>query len=259
LGLYFLESGANQRASTVIYDRTNSCISGVRPEDFDWRRLFAGATWFHTTGITPALSQDAADTVLAAARIARSAGLEVSVDLNYRKKLWNYGQSAVTVMRQLAEQATVLIANEEDIQKCLGIEPAGVDVHKGHLDPAAFVELAAQVKDSFPLVHSVAITLRVSHSASQNGWGALLHGPSGVYHSPSYQISDIVDRVGGGDSFAAGLIFGLNEYPHDHQKALDFAVAASCLKHSILGDFNLSTRAEIEALIAGDASGRVQR
>lgn len=258
VGIYYIESGANQRASNVVYDRDFSSISMVQSGDFDWRAIFEGATWFHVTGITPALSQNAADTAIAAAKAAKQAGCTVSVDLNYRKKLWNYGKKASDVMRELVAFADVIIANEEDIQKCLGIN-ADIDVTKGKLQSDDYQKLAAKVKDAFPNVSAVAVTLRESHSADYNGWSAVLLGKTGFYTSRKYEITDIVDRVGGGDSFSAGLIFGLLEFPADEAKALEFAVAASCLKHSVPGDFNLVTRKEVEALCGGDGSGRVQR
>ena len=259
LGIYFLETGANQRASLVVYDREHSAISQAKPGDFDWSTILQGCKWFHTTGITPALSQSAADCAIEAAKAARAAGAEVSVDLNFRKKLWNYGKQAPEVMRELAKHATVIIANEEDIQMCLGIEAKGVDVKGGHLTTEAYRVLSEQVKKEFPNIHTVAVTMRVSKSADRNGWGAVIHGKTGFFASRSYEIDDIIDRVGGGDSFGAGLIQGLLEHGKDEEKAINFAVAASCLKHSVGGDFNLSTKPEVEALLGGDASGRVQR
>lgn len=259
VGIYFLETGANQRASTVVYDRDGSSISRVKPGDFDWASICKGARWFHVTGITPALSQSAADAALEAVKEAKKAGLTVSIDLNYRKKLWNYGKKAPEVMRELTKHADVVIANEEDVQKCLGIEAEGVDVTSGELDTAAYERLAARVKTEFPNLSHVAITLRESRSADRNGWSAALHGKTGFHLSKKYDIDDIVDRVGGGDSFSAGLIFALLEWPANEAYALEFAVAASCLKHSVSGDFNLVNRAEVEALCKGDGSGRVQR
>ncbi|MDR3284076.1 MAG: sugar kinase [Treponema sp.] len=258
VGIYFVENGAMQRPSAVVYDRDYSSISLVNPGDFDWKAVFAGAKWFHVTGITPALTQSAADSAIEAVRAAKGLGLTVSVDLNYRKKLWNYGKKAPEVMRELARHADVIIANEEDIQKCLGIE-AKVDVTSGSLDTAVYKDLAGQVKKEFPNVSAVAVTLRESKSADRNGWSAALSGKTGFYLSKHYGLDDIVDRVGGGDSFSAGLIFGLLEFPSDEEYALNFAVAASALKHSIPGDFNLTTRDQVEALCKGDGSGRVQR
>lgn len=259
VGIYFLETGANQRPSLVVYDREGSAISLVKPGDFDWPSIFKGAKWFHLTGITPALSRGTADVSLEAVKAARSAGLRISIDLNYRKKLWNYGAKAPEVMRELVRHADVAIANEEDIQKCLDIEAQGVDVSSGSLDVAAYEALAGRVKAEFPNLSQVAITLRESRSADRNAWSAALHGKSGFHLSRKYEIEDIVDRVGGGDSFSAGLIFGLLEFGDDEAKALEFATAASCLKHSVEGDLNLVRRAEVENLLKGDGSGRVQR
>ena len=253
LGIYFLETGANQRPSLVVYDRANSAIAEAVPADFNFDEILNGADWFHTTGITPAISQGAADCALAAMKAAKKAGATVSIDLNYRKKLWNYGKKAPEVMRELVKYADVVIANEEDIQKCLGIEAT-----KGELDTKVYEELAAKVKEQFPNVSVVAITLRESKSADHNGWSAALSGKTGFYLSRHYEITDIVDRVGGGDSFAAGIIYALSHF-EDEQYAINFAVASSCLKHSISGDFNLTRLNEVKALCEGDGSGRVQR
>ena len=257
-GIYFLETGADQRASQVVYDRAGSAISLAKRGDFDWSAIFAGADWFHFTGITPAISRSAAETCLEAASAAKVAGVKVSVDLNYRKKLWAYGVKASEMMRPLVAQADVLIANEEDIQLALGIEAKGADPAKGEVGAEAYRRLAATTRAEFSNLSAVAITLRESRSADRNGWSAALDGAKGFRLSRKYQIEDIVDRVGGGDSFAAGLIFGLLEYG-DEERALEFAVAASALKHSIPGDINLASRAEIEALASGEAGGRVQR
>jgi 2-dehydro-3-deoxygluconokinase len=259
LGIYFLETGANQRPSNVVYDRDGSCISAVKPGDFDWAAILEGADWFHITGITPALSLSAAEAALEAVKAAKTAGLRVSIDLNYRKKLWNYGRKAPEVMRSLAAFADVIVANEEDVQMCLGIEPERVDVTKGKLGTGQYKALAGKVKDEFPNVKVMAITLRESRSADRNGWSGILQGESGFHVSKAYEIDDIVDRVGGGDSFSAALIYGLLNFTGDEAKALEFAVAASALKHSIPGDLNLSTKSEIENLLKGDGSGRVQR
>jgi 2-dehydro-3-deoxygluconokinase len=259
-GIYFLETGADQRASLVAYDRSGSAASAMKPGDFDWGAIMAGADWFHVTGITPALSRSAAEASIEAAKAARAAGAKVSVDLNYRKKLWNYGVKAPEMMGKLAELADVIIANEEDLQLGLGISPAagGADPSKGKVGCEAYRAMAESAKQAYPQVGIVAVTLRESKSADRNGWSAVLLGKSGFLHSKAYELEDIVDRVGGGDSFAAGLIYGLLEYG-DEAKALEFAVAASALKHSIPGDFNLATREEIERLAAGDGSGRVSR
>ncbi len=259
LGIYFLECGADQRPSNVVYDREGSSISRAGGDSFDWNAVFAGATWFHLTGITPALSASAAEASLRAMTAARASGCTVSIDLNYRKKLWNYGKKASEVMRGLVALADVVVANEEDVQKCLGIEAPGVDVASGELDSGAYRALAERVRSEFPNLSRVAVTLRESRSADRNGWSAVLSSPSGFCSSRRYDIDDIVDRVGGGDAFSAGLIFALLEYPGDDRRALEFAAAASCLKHSIPGDFNLCTREEVEALLAGNSSGRVNR
>jgi 2-dehydro-3-deoxygluconokinase len=255
-GIYFLETGADQRASQVVYDRAGSAASSMKSGDFDWPDIFADADWFHVTGITPALSRSAADAAIEAAAAARAAGAKVSVDLNFRKKLWNYGAKAPDVMGRLAELADVLIANEEDLQLGLGISPAGLSAGRG--GPDAYRALAEAARERYPGIGIVAVTLRESKSADRNGWSAVLSGSSGFRVSRAYELEDIVDRVGGGDSFAAGLVFGLLEYA-DEARALEFAVAASALKHTIPGDFNLATREEIERLVAGDRSGRVNR
>lgn len=257
LGVYFLENGANQRPSRVTYDRAGSSISTAKPTDFDWDAVFDGADWFHISGVTPAISASAAELSVAAARAAREKGLTVSCDYNYRKNLWRYGKSAPDVMRELVAFAHVGIANEEDCQKALGIE-SDVEVASGHLGDEKYRTLAERVLEAFPNLERQVITLRESHSADHNGWSAVLHNRNGFLTSRHYEITDIVDRVGGGDSFAAGLIYGLRAY-RDDQKALEFATAASCLKHSILGDINRLTCAEVESLMGGDASGRVQR
>jgi len=256
-GIYFLETGADQRPSMVVYDRAGSAASQMRPGDFQWDEIFEGADWFHFTGITPALSRSAADACLEAAKAARAAGAKVSIDLNFRKKLWNYGVKAPEVMRGLVALADVLIANEEDIQLGLGLK-AEVEAGGSGMATSAYQALAARTKAEFPNLSVVGITLRESLSADRNGWSAVLDGRQGFRCSRKYALNDIVDRVGGGDSFAAGLIFGLLEYD-DEAKALEFAVAASALKHSIPGDLNLVSREEVERLAAGDGSGRVQR
>ena len=258
LGIYFFENGSCARPSVVVYDREESCISRCGAGSFDWQRIFEGAHWLHVSGITPAISQAAADATLEAMEAAQGAGLTVSVDLNYRKKLWKYGKSAPEVMVPLMEFCQVVIANEEDIQKSLGIAAPLVDVDSGHLEEESYRQLAERVRELYPTVELVAITLRESHSADSNGWSAVLLGKGGFHRSKKYEIADIVDRVGSGDAFAAGLIYGLQEFPEE-ERALDFAVAASCLKHTIPGDFNLITKDEVLALMAGGVSGRVQR
>jgi 2-dehydro-3-deoxygluconokinase len=257
LGIYFLENGANQRPSRVTYDRLGSSISTARATDFDWDAVFDGTDWFHISGVTPAISASAAELSIAAARAARGHGLTVSCDYNYRKNLWRYGKSAPEVMRELVGLATVGIANEEDCQKALGID-IDVDVKSGTIERDKYRALADRVLRAFPNLERQVITLRESHSADHNGWSAVMFDRKEFLSSRHYEITDIVDRVGGGDSFAAGMIYGLRAYK-DGQRALEFATAASCLKHSILGDVNRVGVAEVEALMAGDASGRVQR
>lgn len=257
VGIYYLEAGANQRPSKVVYDRAYSSISECKPGDFDWQAIFAGAKWFHITGITPALTQSAAEASLESVKAAKAAGVTVSCDFNFRGKLWNYGKTAPEVMTELVKFVDVGIANEEDCQKSLGIT-ADVDVETGELDTSKYEALSAKMMEVFPNFSVMAITLRESKSADRNGWSACLRDKDGFRLSRHYEITDIIDRVGGGDSFASALIYGLTAY-EDRQQSLEFAVAASCLKHSILGDFNRVTVAEVERLMSGDASGRVQR
>jgi 2-dehydro-3-deoxygluconokinase len=257
LGIYFLEAGANQRPSKVVYDRSGSAMAAAKPGDFDWDVVLDGVTWFHVTGVTPAISQSAADLAIDGARRAREKGITVSCDYNYRKNLWKYGTSARDVMRELVRHVNVGIANEEDCQQALGIE-LDVDVASGSLATDRYRSVAERVLEEFPNLDRQVITLRESHSADRNGWSAVLHNRKDFLVSRRYEITDIVDRVGAGDSFGAGLIYGLLAYGDD-ARALEFATAASCLKHSILGDFNRVSVAEVEALVAGESSGRVQR
>jgi len=257
VGIYYLEAGANQRPSKVVYDRAGSSICEAQPGDFDWQNIFDGAKWLHITGITPALSESAADLSLEAVKAAKQAGVTVSCDFNFRGKLWKWGKTAPEVMTELVKYVDVGIANEEDCQKSLGIT-VDVDVESGELDTAKYEALSAKVLEVFPDMSTIAITLRESYSADRNGWSACLRDADGFKLSTRYEMTDIVDRVGGGDSFASALIYGLNAY-EERQQSLEFAVAASCLKHSILGDFNRVSVAEVEHLMGGDASGRVQR
>ena len=257
VGIYFLETGANQRPSKVVYDRAGSSICMAQPGDFDWHKIFTGARWLHITGITPALSESAAALSLEAVVAAKEAGITVSCDFNFRGKLWKWGKTAPEVMTELVKYVDVGIANEEDCQKSLGIT-VDVDVESGELDTAKYEALSQKVLDSFPDMSAIAITLRESYSADRNGWSACLRDEGGFRLSRRYEMTDIIDRVGGGDSFASALIYGLNAYD-DRQKSLEFAVAASCLKHSISGDFNRVSVPEVELLMGGDASGRVQR
>ena len=257
VGIYYLETGANQRPSKVIYDRAGSSICECGPGDFDWDEIFKDAKWFHITGITPALSQSAADLSLESVKAAKAHGVTVSCDFNFRGKLWKYGKTAPEVMNELVKYVDVGIANEEDCQKSLGIS-AGVHVESGELDIAKYEALSEKVLEVFPNMSTIAITLRESRSADINGWSACMRDASGFYLSRQYEMKDIIDRVGGGDSFASAFIYGLNAY-EDRDESLNFAVAASCLKHSISGDFNRVSVAEAEKLMGGDASGRVQR
>ncbi|HEV3207194.1 MAG TPA: sugar kinase [Terriglobales bacterium] len=257
MGVYYVEAGANQRPSKVVYDRDNSAIALAKPGAIDWDRTLQDAGWFHVTGITPAISASAADLALEAAKKAREKGITVSCDLNYRKNLWKWGKPAAEVMRELTKNVDIAIANEEDVQMALAIE-AAVDVHSGKLDRGQYEKLTFRVLSEFANLKAIAITLRESRSASHNGWSACLNDRKTFAVSRHYEITHIVDRVGTGDCFAAGLIYGLQTLPA-HQEALEFAVAASCLKHSIPGDFSRSSVEEVNALLQGDGSGRVQR
>lgn len=260
VGIYFLETGAVARASKVVYDRANSAISDIKPGMIDWDAVFKDAQWFHWTGITPAISQGAADVCLEAIKAANERGITVSTDLNYRKNLWKYGKTASEVMTLLVEGCDVILGNEEDAEKVFGIKPEGFDVANtgGEVDSKEFESVCTQMMKRFPRAKKVIITLRGSINANHNTWGGVLYSDK-LYESQRYNITHIVDRVGGGDSFMGGLIYGLITYPNNDQKALDFAVAASCLKHTIYGDFNLVTVAEVENLMKGDGSGRVAR
>lgn len=257
VGIYFLENGANQRPSNVIYDRAGSSIALMEKGEADWDEIFKGADWFHISGITPAISKNAKEASLEAVIKAKEHGVTVSCDFNYRNKLWKYGETAVQVMSELVKYVDVGIANEEDCQKSLGIN-VDVDVESGSLDTDKYKMLGDKVLQAFPNLKMIAITLRESRSADSNGWSACLSDRERFYISRKYDIKDIIDRVGGGDSFAAGLIYGLGTY-ENKQEALEFAVAASCLKHSISGDYNRVKFADVEKLMGGDASGRVNR
>ena len=259
LGIYFLETGAVSRGSKVVYDRANSAVSEIKPGMIDWNKVFEGANWFHWTGITPAISQSAAEVCLEAIKKANELGVTVSCDLNFRKNLWNYGKKAGDVMPELVAGTDVVLGNEEDAEMVLGIKPEGVDVTGGHVEAAAYESVSKQIMARFPRVKKVITTLRGSVNANHNSWAGVLWDGKTLFESPTYQITHIVDRVGGGDSFMGGLIYGLLTYKNDDQKALNFAVAASCLKHTIYGDFNQVTVDEVEKLMGGDASGRVAR
>ena len=257
MGIYFLENGANQRPSVVVYDRSDSAIALAKPGDIDWNAAFSHCNWFHFTGITPAISESARGLCVEAVKAAKQKGLTVSCDFNFRKNLWKYGKHATEVMPELVKLCDIGIANEEDCQKSLGIE-AGVSVESGKLEADQYKQLGEKVLSLYPNLRMIAITLRESKSADHNRWAACLNDGKNFLLSRKYEITDIVDRVGGGDSFAAGLIHGLGTY-ESKRDALEFAVAASCLKHSILGDFNRATKEEVMKLMQGDGSGRVQR
>lgn len=261
LGVYFLETGAVNRGSKVIYDRANSAMSEIEPGMVDWKAVFQDAQWFHWTGITPAISQSAAAACLEAVKIASTMGLTVSTDLNYRAKLWKHEGDREKIMTELTSYCDIILGNEEDAEKHFGIQPEGLDVTtQGEaVNADAFLSVCEQMQAKFPRAQKIITTLRGSISASHNSWAGVLYDGTTLFKSMEYQITHIVDRVGGGDSFMGGLIYGLLHFPEDNQKALDFAVAASCLKHTIKGDANLVTLTEIEKLINGDASGRVVR
>lgn len=261
LGIYFLEIGAVARPSKVVYDRAHSSISTIERGMIDWEEVFHDADWFHWTGITPAISASAAEVCLEACQVANKMGVTVSCDLNFRKNLWKYGKTAAEIMPELVACCDVILGNEEDAEKVFGIKPEGFDVTatQGEVDAAAFRSVCTQLMERFPRAKKVIITLRGSINANHNTWGGVLFNGEKLYESPRYDITHIVDRVGGGDSFMGGLIYGLREFKGDDQRALNFAVAASALKHTIYGDFNLVTVAEVENLMKGDGSGRVSR
>ena len=257
MGIYFLETGSNQRPSKVVYDRAESAIAIAPIDLFDWEKIFEGADWFHISGIAPAISASAAELSLAACKAAQKCGVTVSCDLNYRKNLWKYGKEAKEVMSEIAKYIDVAIANEEDFQKSLGIT-ASSDVESGSLDRNVYEGIAKKAMELYPNLKRVAITLRESKSADRNDWAACIYDGKEFYVSRKYEITDIVDRVGGGDSFSGGLIYGLLTY-EKQSDALEYAVAASCLKHTISGDYNRVTVPEVVALMKGSGSGRVER
>ncbi len=261
VGIYFLETGAVARASKVVYDRAGSAIAEIKPGMVNWKEVLKDAQYFHWTGITPALSQGAADACLEAIKTANEMGVWVSCDLNYRKNLWKYGKTASEIMPELVAGCDVILGNEEDAEKVFGIKPEGFDVSHtgGDVNAAEFESVCQQLMKKFPRAKKVIITLRGSINANHNTWGGCLYDGKTLFQSRRYDITHIVDRVGGGDSFMGGLLYGLIAYPENDQKTLDFAVAASCLKHTIYGDFNMVTVSEVEALMGGDGSGRVVR
>jgi len=259
IGIYFLEAGAVARSSKVVYDRAHSSISEIKPGMINWEQVFENTQWFHWTGITPAISQSAADALKEAIDVANRMGITVSTDLNFRKNLWKYGKKASEVMPDLVAGCDIILGNEEDADMVFGIKPEGVNVSGGHVDAAAYQSVCEQLMVRFPRAKKVIVTLRGSINANHNNWSGVLWDGKQLLKAPDYDITHIVDRVGGGDSFMGGLIYGLITYAGDAQKALNFAVAASCLKHTIHGDYNLVTVAEVENLMKGDGSGRVSR
>lgn len=259
LGIYFLEHGAVHRGSKVVYDRAGSALATIETGMINWKTVFKDATWFHWTGITPAISEGAAAVCLEAVRTAKELGLAVSCDLNYRSKLWKWGAQPREVMHDLVALSDVAIGNEEDAAKVFGIHAPDTDVTSGQLEAGKYRHVCELLAERFPNLNTIAITLRGSLSASHNTWSGVLWHAGDLFFGPTYDITHIVDRVGGGDSFVAGLIYGLNTYSNQNQRALDFAIAASALKHTIFGDFNLVSVAEVEKMVAGDTSGRVSR
>jgi 2-dehydro-3-deoxygluconokinase len=259
LGIYFLETGAAQRGSKVIYDRAGSSLAAIRSGMVDWKSVFADADWFHWTGITPAISEGAAAVCLEAVKTAQQMGLTVSCDMNFRKNLWKWGKSASEVMPELLCLCDIAIGNEEDAEKVFGVKAPEVDVTAGRVEAEAYRFVCEELTRKFPSLKKVAITLRGSLSATHNTWSGVLYCGDTMYIANKYDITFIVDRVGGGDAFAAGIIYGLKTYGGDYQRTIEFAVAASCLKHSIVGDFNMVTVSEVENLMGGDVSGRVSR
>ena len=259
LGIYFLEMGAVARSSKVIYDRAGSALATIQPGMVDWKKVFSDAHWFHWTGITPAISKGAADTCLEAVQVAKEMGLTISCDINYRSKLWKWGKRPGEVMPELVQECDIAIGNEEDAAQVFGIHAPDTDVTSGRVDAEKYRYVCETLHERFPNLKTVAITLRGSISASHNTWSGILWDEGSIYIAPTFDITHIVDRVGGGDSFMGGLIYGLLTFGDDKQRVLDFAAAASCLKHTIFGDFNLVTVAEVEKLTGGDVSGRVSR
>jgi 2-dehydro-3-deoxygluconokinase len=247
------------RGSQVIYDRANSSFASMKPGDIDWKTIFQDATWFHWTGITPAISENTAAICLEGIKIAHESGLTVSCDMNFRAKLWKWGKSAKEIMQELLKYCDVAIGNEEDAEKVFGIKAPNSNILSGQVDANSYMYVCDQLAKLFPNLKTIAITLRGSISADQNTWSGILWNSNKYFTAPNYSIGQIVDRVGAGDSFMGGLIYGLTTYPTDNQKAINFAVAASAFKHTIFGDFNLVTTDEVEKLIKGDESGRISR
>ncbi|MCK9627013.1 MAG: sugar kinase [Bacteroidales bacterium] len=260
IGVLYLETGSNARPSRIYYDREDSSIATVKEGIFNWEKILKGTSWFHWTGITPALSENAANECLKAIRTANKLGVTVSCDINYRDNLWLYGKSVKEVMSELVSGSDIILANEEDCDKVFGIKPQNFDSANtgGQVNQISFISVCQQMMRKFPRCKKMAITLRGAINANHNTWGGILYDGKHLFESSRYDITDIVDRVGGGDSFMAGLIYGLLQYQND-KKALDFATAASCLKHTIKGDFNCVSVSEVECLVNGDTSGRVKR
>ncbi len=259
LGIYFLETGSNARPSKVVYDRSHSAVSEIKPGMINWDEVFREGRWFHFTGITPAISEGAAATCLEAVQTAKRKNLVVSCDLNYRKNLWKWGKSAGEVMPELVKNCDIILGNEEDAERVFGIKPEKGDVASGKVEHAGYESVCIRLKENFPGAKKIVITLRGSINADHNTWSGIMYNGERFFRAPVYQITDIVDRVGAGDAFMGGLIYGIISYTDDDQKALNFAVAASCLKHTIHGDFNMVSVAEVEQLMKGDISGRVVR
>jgi 2-dehydro-3-deoxygluconokinase len=259
LGTYFLETGSVSRPGKVIYDRTHSSVADIKPGMIDWDKVFMEAQWFHWTGITPAISSGAAAVCNEAISAAKKHGIIISCDLNFRKNLWKWGKSASDVMPDLVRECDIILGNEEDAEKIFGIKPEGADVFRGEVEGAGYELVCKKLNKRFPQAKRIFITLRGSVNADHNTWSGVLYDGRQLYKAPVYEITHIVDRVGGGDSFAAGIIYGMLAYPDNDQKILDFAVAASCLKHTIYGDFNMVTVDEVEQLMKGNKSGRIIR
>lgn len=259
LGTYFVEMGAAQRGNKVIYDRANSSLALIKPDMVEWDKVFEDAQWFHWSGITPAVSKDAAYTCMRAVEIAKEKGLTVSCDLNYRGKLWKWGRTAEEVMSEMMRYVDLIVGNEEDAEKVFGLKAPGVDVTKGKVEAQNYIPVANEMLKRFPHLKFVAFTLRGSISATHNTWSGALYQDRKMYVGPQYDITFIVDRIGAGDTFSAGLIYGMINFDNDLQKALDFATAASCLKHSLRGDSAIMTREEVEELMKGVTSGRISR
>ena len=261
LGIYFMETGAVNRSSNVVYDRTNSAMAELKSGMINWDKVFDGVSWFHWTGITPAISKNAAVVCLEAVKIASDKGLTISTDLNYRSKLWKHEGNRNEIMTELTSYSDIILGNEEDTEMHFGIKPEGLDIttQGNEMNSEAFLSVCNQMMKKFPKAKKIIITLRGSISASHNSWAGILYDGKKMYESIQYQITDIVDRIGGGDSFMGGLIYGFLNYPNEDQKALDFAVAASSLKHTIKGDVNLVKVEEVEKLMNGNSSGRVNR